>query len=537
MGSGIASCPGARLRKLCGVLTDETEETAVEVTNRIPNAAPGGPPQSPTPGPLAPGMTRSLRTVAIAFTLLVLAPRAPALAPRAPASIETLDEFRSAARTALVGRLLSLAKWCNENELFEDRDRAWRSVIVVEPDNLEARKGLRFARNADGSWKEPAPRPAKNRNPAALEKLPAKRVEAIGPFSDALLERLQKEEVAPEVRKSVLGEIIAIDPDDEKVHGMLGEARLDGGWVLLETATGKTRRAAIRAVVQAAKDAPAGLDPVSPTAEEKQLFEGWKCGSKSSAVRVLGTGDASQCESLASACKIAGAVFESALSSPPSWADEFTLYIVAGPGEKDAFVAHLPGAQDAQRESLKRTIGGGVPGTWNVVLFEPDLKKRVDCGVRHALAHLLRRSWNIDTRNAWIFEGLGLYLTREICGSRLTWFCSGSGVTGEGKNSPRGRLMVADSNWMNEALKLLTRDPPPDLAAVLGRDIATMGVEDVLVSYALAAYLVEGRPETTPALLKQIGADTASAEALHAVLGLTVPELQERLVRWLKERK
>jgi hypothetical protein len=192
---------------------------------------------------------------------------------------------------------------------------------------------------------------------------------------------------------------------------------------------------------------------------------------------------------------------------------------------------------DAQKDAFKRTIGGGLSGTWKIALFEPDEKKRHDCGVRHSLAHLLQRGWHLETSHAWIFEGLGLYLTREICGTRLTWFCTGSGVTNETKNSPRAKLIVGDVNWMNEAYLLLTRENPVELATVLGRDLTTMGVEDVLVSYALAAYLVEGRPDAISSLLAAIGADTPPPEAIQKSLGMTVPELQERLVRWLSERK
>ena len=83
----------------------------------------------------------------------------------------------------------------------------------------------------------------------------------------------------------------------------------------------------------------------------------------------------------------------------------------------------------------------------------------------------------------------------------------------------------------------MTRQNPVELATVLGRDLSTMGVEDVLVSYALAAFLVEGRPEATPVLLKAVGQNVPPADAIQSALGLTVPELQERLVRWLSERK
>jgi len=454
-----------------------------------------------------------------------------------PRADQTIEEVRNEARTALVGRLLELAGWCNQNQLFEERDRVLRAVIGIEPDNLEARKGLRYARNVDGSWKEPSPRPAKNMSATALEKLPEKRAEAVRPFSDALLQKVRDPAITPALRKSVLDEILAVDPDDAQSHALLGEVHGEKGWVLQETVTAKTRRAAIRAAVEAAKSAPPGIVPAAATADEKQMFDKWKSGAQSGTVRVIGTGEVKACEDLANHCRIAGAVFQAVLGAAPQWAEGFGILLATGAGEKDALVAALPGLEAAQRDALKKTIGGGIPGTWKIVLFEPDEKKRADCGVRHALAHLLHQGWNVETTHAWVFEGLGLYLTREICGTRLTWFCTGSGVSNEGKNSPRGKLIVGDVNWMNEAYKLLTREAPVDLATVLGRELSTMGVEDVLVSYALCAYLVEGRPEATPVLLQAVGENVPPADAIQKALGMTVPELQERLVRWLSERK
>ena len=478
-------------------------------------------------------MIAPLKIAALVCTWLALA-----ATPHAqPGDDVPIEAVRVEARTALVGRLLELAGWCNQNQLFEERDRVWRAVIGMEADNREARKGLRYARNVDGSWKEPSPRPAKNMNAAALKELPAKRAEAVRPFAEALLEQIRGEGVSLETRRTVLAEILAVDPDDAQSHAMLGEVQSDKGWVLSETATAKTRRAAIRAAVEAAKAAPPGVLPAAATPDEVKLFDKWKSGAQSGTVRVIGTGEAKTCEDLANQCRITGAVFQAVLGTAPNWAEGFSIFVAAGAGEKDDFVAALTDLPADQRDHLRKTIGGGIPGTWKIVLFEPDEKKRTDCGVRHSLAHLLHQGWKVETSHAWIFEGLGLYLTREICGTRLTWFCTGTGVTNQAKNTPRGRLIVGDVNWMNEAYTLLTRENPPDLETVIGRDLATMGVEDVLVSYALAAYVVEGRPEAVGKLLESVGQDAAPAEAIRTALGMTVPELQERLVRWLSERK
>jgi hypothetical protein len=481
-------------------------------------------------------MLAPLRTVLALGLALALAASAFAR-PAARFAGDSLEEVRTEARSALVERLHDLAIWCNQNQLFEERDRVWRAVIGIQPDNLDARKGLRYARNVDGSWKEPSPRPARNMNAAALEKLPEKRAEAVKPFSDALLARIQGDDVDPEVRRSVLDEVLSVDPDDAQAHGILGEVRSENSWVLSETATAKTRRGEIRAAVQAAKSAPPGVLPASATPDESKLYDKWKSGAQSGTVRVIGSGEAKACEDLANLCRVTGSVYRAVLGAEPDWAAGFGIFLVTGAGEKDTFVAGLDQLSDAQKDAFKRTIGGGLSGTWKIALFEPDEKKRHDCGVRHSLAHLLQRGWHLETSHAWIFEGLGLYLTREICGTRLTWFCTGSGVTNETKNSPRAKLIVGDVNWMNEAYLLLTRENPVELATVLGRDLTTMGVEDVLVSYALAAYLVEGRPDAISSLLAAIGADTPPPEAIQKSLGMTVPELQERLVRWLSERK
>lgn len=459
------------------------------------------------------------------------------LPARATTAAETFEEAHTAARKEMVGRLLVLAKWCHEKELFEERDHLWKAVIGIDTDNAEARQGLRYARAVDGSWKEPAPRPAKNRNPAAMDELSTKRGELIQPFRDALLVRFDTDKVPSETRKQVLEEILSIDPDDEPAHNLKGEARVDGAWVLTETAAGKERRAAIKAAAEGAKTSTAKPEPLAASDDDKVYTQAWKCGFQVGVLRILGTGDGAQCEKLAEGARSAAAVFQAALGAEANWIDGFTLYIVTGKGEKEPFISKIPDLSDEERALMKRTIGGGIPGTWRVVLFEPDPARLVDCGVRHSIAHLLFRAFNLNTDKAWIFEGFGLYLTREACGTRLTWFATGGGAANEAKNSPRAKLAVKDANWMNTALQTLTKESPPDLAKVFQEDLARMTVDDVVVSYALAAYLIEGRSSSVPALLKSIGEGTSTADAVQATLGMTVPELQARLVQWLKERK
>src|SRR5262249_19204413 len=157
---------------------------------------------------------------------------------------------RGIAQRALIKGLLELAEWCNSKELFLERDHVYQQVIELDRDNLDARKGLRFARNPDGSWKEPAKREATNMNKKALDDLPAKRSEAIAAYRDVLLDALERTPPDAALRKATFAEILALDPEDARVHKLLDEVKLEGKWMMPESATGKQRRAELKTFVK-----------------------------------------------------------------------------------------------------------------------------------------------------------------------------------------------------------------------------------------------------------------------------------------------
>src|SRR3954471_2128713 len=129
--------------------------------------------------------------------------------PSSLTSSDALEELRAAHKDLFIRGLLDLAAWCTENELYLERDNLYHRVIELEPDNLEARKGLRYARNPDGSWKEPAPRAAKNRNDRALAQLSSRRGETLRPYCDALLDDIENAE--PGLKKRVIDDVASID--------------------------------------------------------------------------------------------------------------------------------------------------------------------------------------------------------------------------------------------------------------------------------------------------------------------------------------
>lgn len=462
-------------------------------------------------------------------------PRATAAGSR-PAADEVggLAAERGLARKALVERLLKLAAWCNTKELFLERDRVWTQVIAIEPDNLEARKGLRYGRNTDGSWKEPAPREAKNRNDKALQELPARRAEAVGAFRDRMLALLDEHKADRAVRAEVLDEVLAVDPDDEKVRGLLGQAKLeDGTWAMAETASGKRRRGEIRDAIQGALAGAPPAEGTEPNDLERTLVDGWSSALATPSVRVLATVDAAEALKIAAACEASLTAIEAACGVEGRLPEGYTVYALS-PGDKDAFVERL-GLSDEDRARLAAMPSSGIPGLERVFVSDPDPAKRLDAAVRDVMTRLLSQAFQVSSKQGWVWEGFGLYLTREVAGTRYTWYILAS--PGADQDSLRGTLLSPTSNWMNEALGLFDGPEPPDLGATMAKDLSEMRIEDMIVSYALAAYLAEGRPQETPALLARIGAGAPPEEAVRAALGLSIPELQDRLTRWLKERR
>jgi hypothetical protein len=448
---------------------------------------------------------------------------------------EEMQRVRSAARAALVKGLLDLATWCNTKELYLERDHVYARVLELEPDNLDARKGLRYARNPDGSWKDPSPREMKNRNPKALEELPAKRSESVAPYRDRLLEGLESTHADAAQRKLVYAEILAIDPDDARVHALLGEVEVDGKWSMPETASGKARRAEIKALVKQCLDAAPAVVNDTAIADEAKRGGTWSTALHSGGVRVLGTVSADECGRIARTCAAIGPFLEAALGCKSTYPDGFTFYVFGSPQEKNTFVEKLSDIPADAREYMTKIASVGLASTSNVLLGDSDPAKRLDGAVRHTLTHLLRSGFSVDDRQGWVWEGLGLYLTRELVGTRYTWFVSLQ--PDPTQDARRVGLLTPASNWMNEALKLFDSQKPPSLAFVCERELGQMHVEDMLCAYAFAAYCVEGRPHETPDLLRRVGGGDTTAAAVQDLFKLSMEEMQERLTRWLKERR
>ncbi len=483
-------------------------------------------------------MARSPKVIILAVLGMLLFPSLVS------AQSDGFQRKRAEARVELIKSQLSLAEWCSLKELFLERDQVYTRILTLEPDNLDARKGLRYGRNPDGSWKDPPAREAKNRNPKGLEELPARRAKAIGRYRDTMLELLASESTDPKLRREVYDEILRFDPDDARIHDVAAETKSGDQWVLADTVAAKARRAEIKTLVQSSKSDVPAAEEAPPTPEEAALAA-WNTAIGTSSMRVFSTGDEPEAQSILTTCLAAESLLNALFGFQATLPAGYTIFVLAHEGEKDGFIDKLPSLTTAERDFIRGLQSSGVNEDKHVALFDPEPRRRLDNSVRHTIGHLLHSACGVTAQCGWVWEGAGLYLTRELCGTRLTWFISKAPATEDKEQQTlRSVLLNSDTNWMNEALKLLDSEAAPKLDQVMRRDPNVMTMQDMLAAYALCAYLIESRPADAAKLFQRAGENLASptaatdpVPAVQEILGLTIPDLEDRVRRWLKERR
>jgi hypothetical protein len=463
------------------------------------------------------------------------APPCPAEAGRGPsASAQIAPAQSDPARSAMIEGLLALAVWANEGQLFAQRDLVWRSVLALEPENAEARKGLRYARDGAGNWKEPAPRDAKDLNAALLPEFVERRTAVVAAWRTALLAALDRDHADPPRREAAFAEILKIDPDDPVIHGMRGEERVNGAWVLVETSSSLARRAALRTWIEEGRSGPPLAEAVQATPEDQALLPAWKVAFAGEGMRVLSQTSEAEVREMLQAQHTARRLLSRICGKDVAPWPGFTAFVLPEAADREKILSGIPECTEAQKKEWKSAVGFGIPGRAVVVLWDKDGKRRMDCFVRHLLASCFHSTYHIDHLQGWVVDGLGIYLTNELLGTHFTWFTPPK--AGE-KNALRTRLASAKTNWMAEAQKLAASDAAPHLADVLVKDLAAMKTEEMLISFAFAAYLVEGLPQLLPEYLERVGAGGNGVETLCTIAGRPLPEIEARFVRWLGERK
>lgn len=452
-----------------------------------------------------------------------------------------LDAEYEAALEALVERLLAHAQWCEKQDLGARRAAALRAILTVRPQESRALRALGYRKDREGRWSEPKRRlEPRDRARDALPEAARRWRVAIAPFRDRLLDLLEarREEAGDGLRERWLGAILALDPDDERAHALRGEVRFDERWVLAETAAARRGRVEIKQAVRGAIESAPPARTLDRLPREGPLGEGLDGPVGHKVVRAFGAVPRDELVRAVERVTAARTAFRELLSTDADYPRGATLWLFPDGASGRAWLARHPGLEEDRREFLATLEGGGLQGTPDFATWADDPRRRLDALVRVSIGWLLADGFAVTAEHGWLFEGLGLYLTRELIGTRLTWFVRPSEyLRPEEDTALRRKLLDPQANWMAEAAALFASERSPHLAFMLPKDVTRLTTEELLLSYVSCAYLLEARRKELPELLRRLGAGEAPAKALEAALGLDVATLDERVRRWLGERR
>jgi hypothetical protein len=257
-------------------------------------------------------------------------------------------------------------------------------------------------------------------------------------------------------------------------------------------------------------------------------------------VRVLSAGgEDEEARRVASAMGAARMTFVELTGIAATYPSGVSAYLLGSPAAKEAFLGRHPRLPPEASARLAKLEGAGVPNTADWAWWEGDAEKRLDGMVRFGFDWLFRTQQVTTEKNAWLHEGLGLYLTHAMVGTYLTFFVQP--VAGEAKRRGlnlelRAQMSEPGADWMRLARGLFAEKQVFDLEELLHLEPAEMEPVDYVRAHALAGYLVEVHREGLGNLVKHIGAGDDPRASVEEALGFPFGELRTRLDAWLAHR-
>jgi hypothetical protein len=460
----------------------------------------------------------------------------------AVASGGAIPEAHAAARRALVERLEALAAWCAKNELYLDRNLAYELILRFEPDHRDARKWLKYVRR-DGSWVRLAEyAPPRNRNPKAEPEYAELRGALARKFADEVIAALETEGAGwPKVaRELAIGDVLAVNPDEERARALNGEVRVDGRWLPAEVVAGAARR---EDLARAAREALAGVpEPRSvEIGQDAQLLVAWTDAVETETWRVVATTGLEEARKAAVIATATLPLFEACFGVAVEPRAGQVYYLMASQADFRCVLERHPRCEPEFRKFARDAGSSWLPRTAILVAHNAQAGTRLEQAARQPTGALLLRGFGITPDHGWAYEGIGLYLTELLTGRHTTYTVQPSDYARDDRRESAAlfsKIRQPDADWFEVARQLVRDRKSPDLVDLMSKDVNLMDAADLVLSYVLGAYLLETQADRTPDLLRAIGEKKIPFhEAVPQVFGLEVPALQERVEKWLAERR
>jgi hypothetical protein len=446
---------------------------------------------------------------------------------------EPADAAYEKARNDVLPRLRAFAAWCGEQELGLERDRAFEGILALAPDDVAARRALRYVRGPDGTWTRPAPPKRLPTDPARAAEVASRRETAVASYRVSTLAFIDATGVGLPPRERALEELVAVDPDCARARELRREVKVDGRWLLEESVAQPVRLKELVAAALTDLPAPARDEP---TSAECMLSPHCVEAREASGVRVIVGRGVPEGATVAKNAEAARRLLTEAFGVPVQL-DRLRIFLFSSPEDAFAVIDRHPSISKADRAWARSLSSLWVGGTDDALVWSRDLERRVEWGLRQAFSFGLRRHLGIDGRRGWAWEGLTQWASQALIGKHACYFVRRTRYSAAdgAADDLHATLFGTSANWMTEARKLEAGNRWPDLRVMLGRPVDALTPEEVLQSYALSRLLVEGRAGSPAATLRAVSRGDAPDVWVGAHLGMTVDALDRRLRRFLRE--
>lgn len=462
---------------------------------------------------------------------------------QAPAAQEEeRDPRRERASAELVPELEELADWCQSQRLYGARDNVYRALLHFDEDHKDARRMLQYSRGRDGEWiRKRRYRVPKDRNAQALVEY-QEQMEGISfhyrrQIAHLLGEGASEGVLADNELTGVWGDLLALDPDDADIRTMLGEVRNpeeDGPrWILKETAAATEKRKRLREVAQRAMaKTPPAVD-ARGLAYLDELGLRWRKAVVADDFVIVGTGSAGEPLECAQYVQATEALFLECFPGSQGIPGSYLIYLLESKAQKRNFIASHRAFYGAEAHEAREYDSFWVPGTARLVVACKDREDRLDQVVRQTICLLLRHNYDICEARGWATEGVGIFLTRLLLGEDK------STARGKSKLSRPGSLSgdrVSDHDVsLGSARHLMAKEPHAGWRELGRKEVRELEPNELLYSYALVRYLVEGRPDKVHDVFRLTERKVPLEGALERVLGRDIDGMEARIQRWLEE--
>jgi hypothetical protein len=469
------------------------------------------------------------RTAILLCLVPCLGGAAPLPVADAPARVaEDFEAARKKVRRQLAEGLYATGKWCHKKKWYEERDRLYGEAVEADPDHLKARKALGFERRRDGTWeRREVPELERNRGRVDFEAIEERAAGVLEDWCEETHELLVEfsDTATKEQRDAEYELILERFPEDEVAHKALGHVPGWKGrpWVSVEIRASYDRRKELKALVAKERKTGSAMEDLEPRGFEQGLV--WEAAGKNARARAfsrIGKEDVRVALEMAYAAQ---SLINDGCGIDVQLPEGLTFYLVEDNAQLvEVAVAH----PESPAEGLE-TVGSFWLDWRSMVTWGEGTALRADAVARQTVSWLLRHKFKLSPKQGWAWEGLGLYLSFRVSGTRLRFFVRESDYTGGPDRATD--LRDPNSNWLRLAKGVL-EEQPPKMDFLLGKDVNGLTERDLLVAYALGAYLVEGHREKLPRILTRIVNEPAT-KVLEEELGKDPEALTKELRKWL----